>query len=213
MEHTDIDLSTCVLLIRTIQAKGLKALVRVSKNEEVIIKRVLDSGADGVIVPMINSLEDAKKAVGYVKYPPVGKRGVGLFRAQNFGYGFEEYKDWLNNEAVIVAQIEHKDGVENINDILSVEGIDATIIGPYDLSASMGYPGEFNREDVVNSIEVVKNACIRHKKPYGFHIVDSDPENTLKKIKEGCKFVAYSIDFFFLGDFARTGMKKIREGK
>lgn len=211
MEHTDIDLSMCVLLIRTIQGKGLKALIRVSKNEEVIIKRVLDSGADGVIVPMVNFIEDAEKAVDYVKYPPIGKRGVGLFRAQDYGYKFDEYKKWVKDEAVIIAQIEHKEAVKNIDEILSVDGIDGTIIGPYDLSASMGFPGEFDREDVISSIEAVKDACIKHKKPYGFHIVDSDPKNTIKKIKDGCRFVAFSTDFFLLGDSARAGMREIKK--
>ena len=82
MEHTTIDLSMAQVLITTIHAKGMKALVRVSKNEEVIIKKVMDAGADGVIVPMVKSKEDAMQAVDYVKYPPFGKRGVGLYKAQ-----------------------------------------------------------------------------------------------------------------------------------
>jgi len=211
MEHTSIDLYMAQILITTIQANNMKALVRVSKNEEVIIKKVLDMGADGIIVPMVKTKNDANDAVKFAKYPPSGERGVGLYRAQNYGLGFEKYKNWVADEIVIIAQIEHVDATENIDDILSVEGIDGTIIGPYDLSGSMGCPGEYDRNDVKLAIEKVKTSCIYNKKPYGFHVIESDPENLEKRIEEGCTFLAYSLDFFFLGDAARDGMNKIKK--
>jgi 2-dehydro-3-deoxyglucarate aldolase len=212
MEHTSIDLSTAKMLITTIHANNIKALVRVSKNEEVIIKKVMDMGADGVIVPMVKNKEEAQMAVDFVKYPPIGKRGVGLYRAQKYGLGFEEYKKWVEDEAIIIAQIEHIDAVKNIDDILSVDGIDGTIVGPYDLSGSMGVPGEYYREDVQDAINVVKESCKRYDKPYGFHVIESDPTKLRQRIDEGCTFLAYSLDFFFLGDSARFGMKTIKEG-
>lgn len=209
LEHTSIDLLMAQTLISTIQSKNIKALVRVSKNEEVVIKKVLDMGADGVIVPMVNNEEDAKKAVSYAKYPPIGKRGVGLYRAQNYGLGFEEYKKWVNEEMVIIAQIEHIEAVENIDSILKVDGIDGTIIGPYDLSGSMGFPGDFYRDDVKDAISRVKQACKIHNKPYGFHVIESNPASLQARIDEGCTFLAYSIDFLFLGDNARYGKSLI----
>ena len=211
MEHTSIDLETAKMLITTIHANNMKALVRVSKNEEVAIKKVMDMGADGVIVPMVKSKEEAQMAVDFVKYPPVGKRGVGLYRAQNYGLGFEEYKKWVDEESVIIAQIEHIDAVNNIDEILNVEGIDGTIVGPYDLSGSMGIPGEYYVSEVQDAILRVKEACKKYNKPYGFHVIESNPENLQKRIDEGCTFLAYSLDFFFLGDSARLGMKKIKE--
>ena len=211
MEHTSIDINTAQNLITTIQANGIKALVRVSKNEEVIIKKVLDIGADGIIVPMINSKEDAVKAVEFAKYPPIGKRGVGLYRASKYGVKFEEYKKWVEEELVIIAQIEHIDGVNSIEEILQVKGIDGTIIGPYDLSGSMGYPGEFEREDVKKSVQKVLNKCKEYNIPSGFHVVDTDPEKLKQKIKEGCTFLAYGIDYFFMRDLAVQGMKNIRK--
>lgn len=213
LEHTSIDLSMAQILITTIQACGIKALVRVSKNEEVAIKKVLDMGADGVIVPMINNKQDALKAVDYVKYPPSGKRGVGLYRAQNYGLGFDEYKKWVNDEVIIIAQIEHIEAVENIDDIISTYGIDGTIIGPYDLSGSMGYPGDYNRDDVKEAIKRVKESCKKYNVPYGFHVIESNPSNLQSKIDEGCTFLAYSTDFFFLGDSSRDGMNKIKGNK
>ncbi|MCF6331162.1 MAG: aldolase/citrate lyase family protein [Sulfurimonas sp.] len=213
MEHTSIDLSTAHQLISTIQANGMKALVRVSKNEEVIIKRILDMGADGIVVPMVKSRADALEATDYAKYPPVGKRGVGLFRAQKYGLGFDEYKKWVNEELVIIAQIEHIEAVQNIEEIITTDGIDGIVIGPYDLSGSMGYPGEYHREDVKDAISKVLSACKKHKVPSGFHVIESDPTKLQSRIDEGCTFLAYSLDFFFLGDSARDGMKKIKEGQ
>ncbi len=211
MEHTSIDLHTAKILITAIQANNMKALVRVSKNEEVIIKKAMDMGADGVIVPMINSKEDALRAVSYVQYPPYGNRGVGLYRAQGYGIEFEKYREWVKDEAVIIAQIEHIDAVKNIDEILEVDGIDGTIIGPYDLSGSMGMPGQYYRDEVKEAIEKVRLACQSRNIPYGFHVIESNPKRVLERIEEGCTFLAYSLDFFFLGDSLRDGMKKIKE--
>lgn len=213
MEHTSIDLTMAQILISTIQAKGMKALARVSKNEEVIIKKVLDMGADGIIVPMIKNGDEAREAVGYAKYPPFGKRGVGLYRAQNYGFGFEEYKGKNQNETVVIAQIEHIEAVKNIDDILQVDGIDGTIVGPYDLSGSMGKPGRYDDLDVKEALERVKSACFAHKKPLGFHVIQSDYQKLKEKIDEGYTFLAFSLDFFFLGDKAREEMSKIGAAK
>ncbi|MDY0181283.1 aldolase/citrate lyase family protein [Aliarcobacter skirrowii] len=212
IEHTSIDLQMAENLIRTIQSNGIKALVRVSKNEEVIIKRVLDMGADGIIVPMVCSKVDAIQAVNYAKYPPIGKRGVGLYRASGYGTKFEEYKKWVEEELVIIAQIEHIDAVNNIDEILQVAGIDGTIIGPYDLSGSMGCPGEFEREDVKIAVQKVLDRCKIYNIPSGFHVVDTNPDNLKQKIDQGCTFLAYGIDYFFLRDAAMNGMNKLKEG-
>jgi len=209
IEHTSIDMETVQILITIIQANNIKALVRVSKNEEVVIKKVLDMGADGIIVPMVCSKEDAEQAVSYAKYPPIGKRGVGLYRAQKYGTNFEEYKKWVDDELVIIAQIEHINAVDNIDEIVKVDGIDGTIIGPYDLSGSMGYPGEFERDDVKEAVQKVLNVCKKSDMPSGFHVVDTEPEKLNQKIEQGCTFLAYGIDYFFMRDAAINGMKKI----
>ena len=210
LEHAAIDISQTMNLIALIQAKGMKALVRVSKNEEVIIKRVLDAGADGVIIPTVKNAAEAKQAVEFVKYPPEGKRGVGLNRAQNYGVGFEEYKEWLNKEAIIIAQIEHIESVHNIEEILNVNGIDGIIVGPYDLSASMGMPGNYTHPDVANALKLLEEKTIQLGKPLGFHVIHSDYAKVVEKISIGYSFLAFSIDFFFLGDKARDEMKLLK---
>lgn len=209
MEHTSTDINTAKTLIATIKAKGLQPLVRVGANNELLIKQVMDAGAEGVIVPLIKSGAEAKTALDFIKYPPVGKRGVGLYRAQNYGIGFEQYKDWNKTQSIFIPQIEHIRAVENIDEILAVDGVDGILVGPYDLSASMGYPGEYEREDVKAALEKVKAACKKHNKSLGFHVIKSDAMAIAEKINEGYTFLAFSIDFFFLGDKAREEMSKI----
>lgn len=208
MEHNSIDNSMMQNLISVIQSKDLAALVRVCKNEEVAIKHALDAGADGIIVPMIKSKDDARNAVEYAKYPPLGKRGVGLSRAQNYGYGFEEYKKWLNESAIIIGQIEHIDGVNNIEDIISTPGIDAIIVGPYDLSGSLGFPGEFDRHDVQEALQRLEQVCLDRNFPMGYHVVPPSSELLKSIIEKGYKFVALSTDFYLLGESARSLMQK-----
>ncbi|MBE0661413.1 MAG: 2,4-dihydroxyhept-2-ene-1,7-dioic acid aldolase [Bacteroidales bacterium] len=209
MEHSVIEFEKMQELVAVIQSNHKAALVRVGKNDELIIKRVMDAGATGVIVPMVNSLEQAKDAVSYVKYPPLGRRGVGLARAQKYGTAFGEYKEWLNRESVVVAQIEHIDAVNAIEQIITLDDIDAYIIGPYDLSASMGFPGEYHRQDVKDAISHVLEVCKKHNKPSGFHVIHPDASLVNEKISEGCTFIAFSIDFFFLGNKIKEEFVKI----
>lgn len=212
LEHTDIDYTRAKQLISAIQANGMQALVRVSKNEEVVIKRILDFGADGIIVPMVCSKADAEQAVSLATYPPRGTRGVGLFRAQQYGLGFKEYQKWVDDELVIIAQIEHIEAARNIEEIMSVDGIDGAIIGPYDMSASMGVPGEYDRDDVQEAVSSVFDACKAMNKSVGFHVVETDPSVLLKRIDQGCNLLAYSIDYFFMRDKAIECMKKVKAG-
>jgi len=211
IEHSAISISDVLNLIGHIQGNGMQALVRVNENNPVIIKQVMDAGADGVIIPMVNSVQDAERAVASVRYPSQGSRGVGLSRAQNYGIGFAEYQDWLKNDSVIIAQIEHINGVNELSGILDVPGVDGIIVGPYDLSASMGYPGEFDRANVVEALKRVDTVCLEKGRPLGFHVISSDHTKTLEKIKVGYKFLAFSLDFFFLGDSARREMSELRK--
>jgi len=211
IEHSAIAMESIQTMILTIQSKNMKALVRVYDNDEIIIKRVLDAGADGIIVPMIKSKDEARKMVDSVYYPPKGKRGVGLSRAQNFGIGFEAYQDYVEKEIILIAQIEHIDAIHNIKEILTVDEIDATLIGPYDLSASMGKPGKYHLPDVKGAIAQYDKVCQEMNKPMGAHVISSDFSQTQEKIDLGYSFLAFSLDFFFLGDKAREEMKKVNK--
>jgi len=140
MEHSVIELSEAQAIIQVLDKQQCPAIVRLTSNHPDQIKRVMDAGATGVMIPMIKSAEDARAAVSSVYYPPQGRRGVGLARAQGYGAHFQEYRQWLIANAIIVVMIEHIEAVEQIDAILAVPGIDAYIIGPYDLSGSMGKP-------------------------------------------------------------------------
>ena len=210
IEHSAIDFETTQNLIGHIQANDMEALVRVSKNDEVIIKRVMDAGANGIIVPMVKNAVEAKEAVSYVKYPPFGKRGVGLSRAQHYGTAFESYKKWVQEESIVIVQVEHIESVENLEAILGVDGVDGIIVGPYDLSASMGKPGMFNDDDVKEVLSTIDKITLNKNKPLGFHVIDSNHFKMLEKIDKKYSFLAFSLDFFFLGDKAREEMKLLK---
>ena len=211
MEHSVIDYYDAEKLIATIQAKGLRAYVRVGENNTRIIKRVLDAGADGIIVPMVNSRDEAQKAIEAVKFPPMGKRGVGLARAQNYGFGFEEYKNNKANDIKLIVQIEHINAVKNLEEILELDGIDGTFIGPYDLSGSMGKPGQYNDTDVKEVLERYENIAKKYDKLIGFHVIKPDYKLMLEKIKQGYNFIAFSLDILFLGTICRRQLKLLRE--
>jgi 2-dehydro-3-deoxyglucarate aldolase len=213
MEHSAIDLSQAQMLVQSIQAQGVAALIRVGDQDPNRIKRAMDTGVDGVIVPMIKNRAEAEAAVAAVHYPPHGTRGVGLARAQKYGFGFEGYKRWLWKEGVVIGIIEHHEAIENLEDILGVDGLDGTMIGPYDLSGSLGFPGEFDRPVVRKLIDRYESVCRRMKKPMGFHVVHPDTKRVLDYQKRGYKFLAVGLDSLYLGLKSRETMKQIRRGR
>lgn len=210
LEHTAIDYNEAQVLIGFIQARGMAALVRVSKNEEVVIKRVLDAGADGIIVPMTCTAEDAAQAVAYAKYPPVGKRGVGLNRAQRYGFSFDEYKTWVNDHQVVIAQIEHIDGVNNLEAIVDTPGIDGTFIGPYDLSGSLGIPGQYNEPIVIEALKKFEATCKAKNITMGYHVIEPHIDLVKAKQADGYNLIAFSTDFLFMGRTAHAEMQKLK---
>jgi 2-keto-3-deoxy-L-rhamnonate aldolase RhmA len=162
---------------------------------------------------MINSADEASRAVAATCYPPRGTRGVGLGRAQGYGVGFAEYLNWQASEAVVIAQIEHHSAVEAIDSILAVDGIDGFIVGPYDLSCSMGIPGQFDTPEFVQALDQIKRGGALARKPGGLHIVEPDPERLVRASAEGYLFNAYGVDFRFLDVGARDGLAKFRGSK
>ena len=211
MEHSVTDYFEAQQLIVAIQSKGIKAYVRVGENNTRIIKRVLDAGADGIIVPMVNSKEDAIKAVNAVRYPPEGKRGVGLARAQGYGFAFDEYVETVNQKIKVIAQIEHIDAINNLAEILKVGGIDGTIIGPYDLSGSLGIPGRFKNPKMEQALKKYEALSKELNKPMGYHIVQPDYTQVLEKINDGYSFIAFGVDILFLGTKCREQLNNLNE--
>lgn len=209
MEHSAITVSEAQRLIQVIGLSGIAPLVRVGENNPILIKRVMDAGSHGVIVPMVNSREDALNAVNAVRYPPAGKRGVGLARAQGYGLDFKGYMEWLGKNSIVIVQIEHIDAINNLEEILAVDGVDASIIGPYDLSASLGHPGEFDRIEVKDAINKYRKTCKEMYKPAGFHVIGPHSKGVADKIKDGFKFIGFSLDTIFLGEKVKSELKTL----
>ena len=170
----------------------------------------MDLGAHGVIVPMVNSKTDSEKAVEAVKYPPVGSRGVGLARAQSYGRRFEKYKEWNQKSSVVIVQIEHIDAIANFTEIVQTEHVDGFIIGPYDLSASMGIPGQFDHPDFVDAMKELDNKAAEVKTNRGVHIVYPDPILYRQKIAAGYNFIGYGTDFIFLDSSLEKSLRDIQ---
>ena len=213
LEHAAINSATVLNMIQIINLTGISPLVRVGKNDELLIKHAMDSGAEGVIVPMVNTKAEAEHAVKSVKYPPAGTRGVGLSRAQGFGLEFESYKNWVANNSVVIVQIEHIKAVENLSEILSVEGVDGFIIGPYDLSGSVGHPGEFNHPSVEDAMKEIEKYLIISDKPGGIHVVHSNHNLLEETISKGYKFIAYGDDMVFFAEKLNEEKKILMELK
>ncbi|MBA4142268.1 MAG: 2,4-dihydroxyhept-2-ene-1,7-dioic acid aldolase [Nitrosospira sp.] len=210
-EHSVLELSEVQILIQVLDGQRCPAIVRLTSNHPDQIKRVMDAGATGVMVPMIKTSADAEAAVQSVYYPPRGQRGVGLARAQGYGARFQQYRHWLEDNAVVVVMIEHIDAVNAIDSILTVPGIDAYIIGPYDLSGSIGRPGELDYPEVQSAIDRVLEAGRRLGMPGGIHVVEPDPVQLRKYVQAGFSFLGYGVDIRILDTLCRSHMKKIRE--
>ena len=211
MEHSMIDYAEAQQIIISIQSKGLKAFVRVGENNTRIIKRVLDAGADGIIVPSVNTAAEAQKAVDSVKYPPFGKRGVGLARAQSYGFGFEAYRDNASKEIKLIVQIEHINAINELDAILQTKGVDGTFIGPYDLSGSIGKPGNWDDPEVIKALLIYEETVKKYDKWVGFHVIQPDYNLVNEKIKKGYNFIAFSLDVLFLGTLVRNQVTELKK--
>ncbi|MBF0143909.1 MAG: 2,4-dihydroxyhept-2-ene-1,7-dioic acid aldolase [Magnetococcales bacterium] len=206
LEHSVITIREAEELIRVIDLCGASPLVRLTSNDPNLIKRVMDAGAHGIIVPMVKSRADADAAVRAVRYPTEGNRGVGLARAQGYGAAFGDYRQWLEEGAVVIVQIEHIDAVDTIGPILSHPGVDGYILGPYDLSGSMGLVAQFAHPDFLAAMARVRDCGKALNKPGGLHIIEPDPPALKARIDEGFRFLAYSLDIRMLDASCRAGL-------
>lgn len=177
-------------IVRT--AGDTPCLVRLSRSDEISIKRALDAGAAGIIVPQVNSAAHARLIVSYAKFAPQGSRGIGLSRASLYGLNFEQYLAQANEGTTIAVQAEHIDAVENIEEICDVEGIDAILIGPYDLSASMHKTGRLDDREVVQAINHVRDVCLAKGKRLGFF--SASPEAAAARATEGFSLICAGAD-------------------
>lgn len=199
-EHSAIDLPQTQALFQAIASGNpdCAAFVRLHGVDYSFVKRYMDAGARGIIAPLVTKREEAELLVQAVKYPPQGKRGVGFCRANRYGNDLEGEFVRANEVSVCAVQIEDIEAVRNIDEILSVPGIDAAFIGPYDLSASMGLTAQFDHPDFLNAKDSILKACERNSVAAGIHIVAPDVDALKKAVDAGYRLLAYSLDITML---------------
>ena len=204
LEHTAISLTQAEKLIRVIDLCGVKPIVRVSSNNSAEIKKILDFGAKGIIIPMINNVEDVKKAISASFYPPSGSRGMGLYRAQ--GYGDKDKKEkYINDDAEqieLYLNIESREAVENIESIFDSD-ITGYFLGPYDLSASIGSPGKFDTLEFIDLEKKIMRAAEKYNIKRGIHVVEPSKKDLIEKQSLGYDMIAFSVDIRMLDYIAR----------
>jgi 2-keto-3-deoxy-L-rhamnonate aldolase RhmA len=191
MEHGLLDIGAVQRIIQTV-GRRCACLVRIPENEEMWVKKTLDTGAAGIIMPHVNTPEEAALNISWGKYPPLGCRSVGIARAQHYGVDILDSIEAANRNAVFVVQAEHIEAVRNIETILKVEGVDAIFVGPYDLSASIGKLGRLQDREVQEAIKTVRDACARHKIPSG--IFAGTPKAGQEALAEGHSLVCCGMD-------------------
>lgn len=204
-EHAALTLRDAQTLM---QASRVPCLIRVADDTEATIKKALDTGASGIVVPQVTTVEQAERIVRHAKYPPTGTRGVGIVRAQGYGQSMREYLYQANEETLVVLQIEHKTGVENVEAIIAVAGVDAVFVGPYDLSASLGLTGQVTNPGVTAAIDRVTEACKDNQRQLGIYCGTAELAQTY--IAQGYTLVAVGMDTIMLGAAARQTLAVLR---
>lgn len=197
LEHGSISVDLLPNLFRAIELGGSLPLARLAQANAKDCKQALDAGAGGIIIPMIESAKQLKSVKAESSWPPTGKRGVAFTRANLFGGTFKEYIKEAQ-DPLLIAMIETKKGLENIEEILEVKGLDAIMIGPYDLSASIGKTADFQSKAFLDALKLIFNLSKSKGIPCGIHIVEPSKKELNKRIKEGFRFIAYSIDSVML---------------
>lgn len=212
-EHSGFGFETIKSALRYMQAGDLPTIVRVPSKEYHHIARAADMGAEGIMLPMVGDAEEARQILQCMKYVPQGRRGVALAIAHDRYAPPGSVLDRLseaNRRTTLFAQIETRDGVENADAIAAVDGVDCLWVGHFDLSASLGIPGQFDHKDFTDATEAVIKACRRHGKSAG-RLVPT-VEQGVDLYRQGFDFICYSGDVWALHGALKAGIDQIREG-
>lgn len=201
LEHSALNMREAQVLLQA-ATSNVASFLRIPSNDETWIKKALDIGSDGIIIPQVQTEEDVRRAVQACKYPPQGTRSVGIARAQGYGAKFQEYVSTANTDTAVIIQIEHIAAVTVVEDILAVAGVDGLFIGPYDLAASMGKMGRPDDPEVVAAIAQVAKAAQQADMPLG--IFGATADSVEPYIKKGYTLIAIGIDTLLLSQTAKS---------
>jgi 2-keto-3-deoxy-L-rhamnonate aldolase RhmA len=208
LEHSSLSLADAANILQTAR-DDCSCIIRVPSNDETWIKRCLDLGPDGIIIPQVNSGNAIKQVIASACYPPLGTRSVGIGRAHDYGFNFDEYITSAHEKTAIIPQIEHIEAVNNLEEILAVKGIDGIFIGPYDLSGSMGMPGQVNHPEVAAKIAKVKQRASKIGVALG--IFAASPDSASAYIKNGYTLIALGIDTMVFGAGVKDRIEQARK--
>lgn len=208
IEHSTINQEQSQRIIAASQANGTLCLPRIATHNMEMVKRLLDSGADGIIVPMVSATEEIEKIVSWFKYSPLGKRGFGIARAQGYGFDFDEYISTWNEVSSLIIQIESMQGVENADKILAHKEIDGVMVGPYDISASLGIPGQLEHPRVIEATKQIIEVCSKYGKACGTQLIEPTAKAVEEKFAMGYTFIVLASDIFLLWKWSEQ-MKEI----
>ncbi len=207
MEHTTISLEQAQRIIAASQSYGVPCLPRPVSHSNDWIKPLLDSGADGIIAPLVSNKDASQNLINLTKFPPLGNRSFGVNRAHGYGTDFDYYLSKWNDNSIYISQIETKLGVQNINQIVESTELDGVMIGPYDLSGSLGVPGDIQNTLVREAEALVIEACKKAGKSCGTQIANFNSENIKSALDKGYNFIIASSDLFVLNSWAENAEK------
>ena len=211
MEHSTISIEQSQRIIAASQSYNVPCLPRPVSHSNDFFKPILDSGADGLIVSTVESGSQVIDIVNNIKFPDIGKRTYGVNRAHNYGFDTLRYYQEWNNSSSIILQIETKKGLENLDDLLKYEQVDAIMVGPYDLSGSLGVPGQFENKIYIEACSEIIGLSKKYKKSCGTQISKVDKNIITKNLELGFNFIVLGSDLFVLSDWADTTNKLINE--
>jgi 2-keto-3-deoxy-L-rhamnonate aldolase RhmA len=202
MEHSTISLEQAQRIIAASQSEGIPCLPRPVSHSNDYFKPLLDSGADGLLVQMVNTPQEIEAIIRLLKYPPVGRRTYGVNRAQGYGFDFDAYIKQWNETSVFIIQVESIEAVENIEELLAFDEIDGVMVGPYDISGSLGVPGQISHPLVIEASRKVIAACERVGKSCGTQVSDASAESVQQLFDLGYTFAILGSDLFVLWKWA-----------
>jgi 2-keto-3-deoxy-L-rhamnonate aldolase RhmA len=210
MEHGNYSMETVADLIRGAKSAGIAPIIRIPHLETHFISRVLDAGAEGIMVPMTSTSQQAESIVGCSKYVPLGHRGFGTQTGQTDYKPLKaaEFMKEANEHTLVIAQIETQEAIENVDSILSVEGIDVGLIGPNDLSISLGVPDQMGSEILAKAIDKVVETAKKKRKATGVHIGNIQSLKTWRA--KGMTFLAYSTDISFQYNASKSSLEDLK---
>lgn len=210
-EHSAFDKASILGHIMACAAGGAASIVRVAWNDPVLVKPVLEMGPDGIILPMVSTAQQARQAVAACSYPPLGVRGFGPRRAIQYGaVDTGEYLENVNDSFLRIVQIEHKEAVDNLEEILQVPGIDLVMVGPNDLSASIGHLGDLRHPQVMALCDRIADTCKAMGKPFGASLGPGDEATIRDWIERGVNMLGCGDDISYISMGCRRTFQLIQ---